>query len=222
MRPVNVSISAPVSRSKRLRSSGTTPILRLTSSGSLSMSRPSTRIFPLVGASNPVSIFIVVDLPAPFGPKNPKKLPRATRKSILSTAVKSPKRRTREIVSTAGVPGLGCVSSIVQFLYALNLKASSGISCSFVDDVCCCRQRLIHEITRKNERTNHEITRKPNRLVNPATEPAHRRRERIAEVRGECSSGRQSNSGAVHYRVWRRDERSGQKVTSRSSSHLAD
>ena len=32
------------------------------------------------GASNPVSILMVVDLPAPFGPRNPKNWPGATRK----------------------------------------------------------------------------------------------------------------------------------------------
>ena len=36
---------------------------------------------------NPVAIFIVVDLPAPFGPRNPTTSPRATLKLTSSTAV---------------------------------------------------------------------------------------------------------------------------------------
>ena len=52
-----------------------------------------TRIDPPLGASNPVSIFNVVDLPAPFGPRNPKNVPRDTSRSSRSTAQKSPKYR---------------------------------------------------------------------------------------------------------------------------------
>ena len=73
MRPTNVRYSRAVRLSKRARSSGITPILRLASSASRgsSMFQPSTFISPPEAPSNPVSIFIVVDLPAPFGPKNP-------------------------------------------------------------------------------------------------------------------------------------------------------
>ena len=39
-----------------------------------------------------MSILIVVDLPLPLGPRNPKTCPRGTSKLIPSTAVKSPKR----------------------------------------------------------------------------------------------------------------------------------
>ena len=47
-------------------------------------------ILPLSGSKKPVNIFIVVDFPAPFGPKNPTTSPRFTAKSILSTATKFP------------------------------------------------------------------------------------------------------------------------------------
>ena len=48
---------------------------------------------PMSPASNPVSIFIVVVLPQPFGPRNPKISPRPIAKLTLSTAVKSPNRQ---------------------------------------------------------------------------------------------------------------------------------
>src|SRR5580698_7124794 len=61
------------------------------------------RMLPEVGASKPVNILIVVDLPAPFGPRNPKNCPASTRRFTWSTAVKSPKRRVSAAVSIAGV-----------------------------------------------------------------------------------------------------------------------
>jgi len=53
--------------------SGTTPTRRFTSSARFGspMSSPRMRIAPLVGASKPVSILMVVDFPAPFGPRKP-------------------------------------------------------------------------------------------------------------------------------------------------------
>ena len=67
--PTNVSVSCAVSRSNSARSSGTTPIRRLTATGSASGSMPRMRIEPAVGRSSPVRHLIVVDLPAPFGPE---------------------------------------------------------------------------------------------------------------------------------------------------------
>src|SRR5262249_24696062 len=51
----------------------------------------SMRTVPEVGRSSPRIIRIVVDLPAPFGPRNPVTTPGFTWKSIPSTAVLSPK-----------------------------------------------------------------------------------------------------------------------------------
>ena len=48
---------------------------RRTSSGSLATSTPATRAEPDVIDSSVVSIFTVVDLPAPFGPRKPKTSP---------------------------------------------------------------------------------------------------------------------------------------------------
>jgi len=62
---------------------------------------PPTVAVPEVGSSNPQSIRIVVDLPAPLGPRNPKISPRRTSRFTWSTATKSPKRFTRSRISTA-------------------------------------------------------------------------------------------------------------------------
>src|SRR5581483_7368435 len=47
----------------------TKPTRRLTWTGSTVTSKSAMRAEPLVGSSIPVSIFRVVDLPAPFGPR---------------------------------------------------------------------------------------------------------------------------------------------------------
>ncbi len=49
-------------------------------------SAPQTTAVPAEGARKPVIIFIVVDLPAPFGPRKPSTSPRATVKLTSSTA----------------------------------------------------------------------------------------------------------------------------------------
>jgi hypothetical protein len=48
--------------------------------------KPSTSISPERGCSCPVSILIVVDFPAPFGPRKPKISPGSTEKLTWSTA----------------------------------------------------------------------------------------------------------------------------------------
>ena len=54
--------------------------MRRAASESLTMSWPFTLAVPEVGARKPVSIFIVVDFPAPFGPRNPSTSPAPTSK----------------------------------------------------------------------------------------------------------------------------------------------
>src|SRR5215218_4850435 len=81
-----------VSSTSRLSSCGTTPHsarARLESAGT---SNPSTWSSPASGIACAVSIFIVVDLPAPFGPSRPTHVPSGTSRSSPSTAVMSPKR----------------------------------------------------------------------------------------------------------------------------------
>jgi hypothetical protein len=72
---------------------------RLAASGAVSTSCPQTLIFPEVGARKPVINFMVVDLPAPFGPRNPSTSPGLTANEMSSTASKSPYRFVRLLIS---------------------------------------------------------------------------------------------------------------------------
>src|SRR5512145_447298 len=67
------------------------------------MSNPATMPRPAVGARMPQSMRIVVDLPAPFGPRNPKISPLATSKFTRFTATKRPNLFSRFSTTTAGV-----------------------------------------------------------------------------------------------------------------------
>ena len=50
------------------------------------------RAVPAVGGMKPANMRMVVDLPAPLGPRKPNTSPRSTVKDTSSTAVKPPKR----------------------------------------------------------------------------------------------------------------------------------
>src|SRR5580704_14423138 len=77
------------------------PMCCLMASDCVITSKPPTVALPEVGSSNPHSIRMVVDLPAPFGPRNPNISPRRTSRFTRSTATKLPKRFTRSRISTA-------------------------------------------------------------------------------------------------------------------------
>ena len=64
---------------------------RFAGSGFSTMSWPPMEMAPSDGGMNPVIIRMVVDLPAPFGPRNPKTSPRSTVNEIPFTAVFGPK-----------------------------------------------------------------------------------------------------------------------------------
>src|ERR1700680_157408 len=89
------------------------PILRLISSDWVATSKPATIALPEVGLRRPHRIRIVVDLPAPFGPRKPKISPRFTSSETLSTATKSPNRLVRRSRWTAGPFALGCTSHLL-------------------------------------------------------------------------------------------------------------
>src|SRR5579872_2210297 len=75
------------------------------------MSWPQTIAVPAVGARNTAIIFIVVDLPAPFGPSNPRTSPAGTENDTSSTAVSGPKFLLRwTMSSTAGTLNLGAIA----------------------------------------------------------------------------------------------------------------
>ena len=65
---------------------------------------PLTRTVPLVGRSSPAITRIVVDFPAPFGPRNPVTTPGSTTKLSLSTAALSPYRLVKPSISIMSYP----------------------------------------------------------------------------------------------------------------------
>src|SRR5712691_4452270 len=73
------------------------------SSVSARMSKPATRAFPAVGDIKPHSILISVDLPDPFGPRNPNISPPSTDRLRLSTAVTSPNLFVSPLISIADI-----------------------------------------------------------------------------------------------------------------------
>src|SRR5512147_1709498 len=88
-------------------------MISLTASPWERMSNPPTQPEPSVGESRPVSIRMVVDFPAPLGPRKPKISPTGTSNERRSTATKSPKRRSRFSTRTArsGRPLMRCLTA---------------------------------------------------------------------------------------------------------------
>ena len=60
---------------------------------------PAMRTLPASGSRKPVIIFMVVDLPAPLGPRKPSTSPRTTSSDMPSTATISPKRLRKSLAS---------------------------------------------------------------------------------------------------------------------------
>src|SRR6185436_9947462 len=87
--------SYAVSSLSRLGSWKTMPKRRRTSCGCAFGSSPSMAICPLSGLTSVVSIWMVVVLPAPLGPRNAKISPAWTSKDTPLTALTSPNVFTR-------------------------------------------------------------------------------------------------------------------------------
>jgi hypothetical protein len=68
----------------------TSPMLRRTASRSVVTSCPATQAVPEVGRASVHRILMVVDLPAPLGPRKPNVSPVRTSKSMPRTASISP------------------------------------------------------------------------------------------------------------------------------------
>src|SRR4030065_206952 len=77
------------------------PMCCLSASGSVRRSSPAPAPSPPVGESRPHSMRIVVDFPAPFGPRKPKTSPFRTSKLTRLTAMNAPNRFTRSRTTTA-------------------------------------------------------------------------------------------------------------------------
>jgi hypothetical protein len=80
----------PVSARSRTASWNTTALTARAAIGSAATSKPASRAVPLVGAMVVVSMPMVVDLPAPFGPGKPKTWRGGTVKLRPSSATTDP------------------------------------------------------------------------------------------------------------------------------------
>src|SRR5687767_12820302 len=78
-----------------------TPMRRLAATLLESNGSSNSFIVPDVGSSSPVRQAMVVLLPAPFGPRNPKNVPAGTAKVSDSTATTSPNSFRSPITSMA-------------------------------------------------------------------------------------------------------------------------
>src|SRR6266508_2000498 len=80
---------------------------RFTSIGCSSTSSPHTETRPSLGGMKPVIMRMVVDLPAPLGPRNPRTSPLPTSKEIPSTARFGPNDLLRfsTLIIALPVPG---------------------------------------------------------------------------------------------------------------------
>ena len=109
----------PVSERSTTASWKTTLLSRRAASGCFATSKPASLAVPLVGAIVVVSIPIVVDLPAPFGPSSPNTSPDLTSKSMSFTASTPPGYvlRSRET-------SIASSSFIVNLLLAVTSTAS--------------------------------------------------------------------------------------------------
>jgi hypothetical protein len=84
--------------------------------------RPSTMRLPEVGTRMPVSILIVVDLPAPFGPRYATDSPASMLRSMWSTASLSVYLRVTKCLSEPTSPGslTACRNCLVSPFASIN------------------------------------------------------------------------------------------------------
>src|SRR6185369_10194107 len=91
--------------------------------------RPSMVTRPAVGASSPRIILIVVDLPAPLGPRNPVTCPGRTVNDKSSTATRSPYRLVRPTASIMITSPLGHALAVADSAY-VDVRQRPGASAS--------------------------------------------------------------------------------------------
>src|ERR1051325_10426271 len=91
---------------------------RLAGIGSSVISWPPTVTLPSVGGMNPVTMRMVVDLPAPFGPRKPSTSPRSREKETPSTARFGPNVFTK-------------FSTLIMSLFRLVSESTGGNSASW-------------------------------------------------------------------------------------------
>src|SRR4030095_2934215 len=112
-----------VSESNSAKSSGRTPICCFTIKDELRTEVPPIKASPLVGGKNPVSIFTVVDLPDPLGPRKPKSEPLGISRLRLRTATRRPNFFVRFWVSISNMRTFHTFGRASWFCECLNNHA---------------------------------------------------------------------------------------------------
>src|SRR6266540_277736 len=105
----------------------TRPMRRRTSAWRSTTSKPATLARPALGRSSVHSIEMVVDLPAPLGPRNPKVWPGGTLKLTPRTASTSSNRLIRPSAWMAAAPS--AAGPAAACLEALRTRISHSVVC---------------------------------------------------------------------------------------------
>ena len=125
----NMSIVSPPERlGHRVTSPGTYASRRWIGTLSAHGRMPNTEIDPESVRSRPSSARMVVDLPAPLGPRKPCTSPAATLRSRPSSARVAPKVLTRSWMSMTGSLTLFTIHKIQYFLNIVTLRSMSRAS----------------------------------------------------------------------------------------------
>src|ERR1700719_66583 len=134
--------------------------------GGVVMSSPQITAVPAVGARNPVIIFIVVDLPAPFGPRNPNTSPAGTLNDTLSTATTGPNFLTRlRISSIPSLPRAGGADISWSAAAATPLPGSAGFGGHRDHNKQAIMPELRHDSPSRLDRLVIKATRQNHRSV---------------------------------------------------------
>src|SRR5260221_5797736 len=114
----------------------------------VSMSKPTTVPRPPDGSRIPQSIRMVVDLPAPFGPRTPKISPFSTERDTSRTATRDPKRLDRCSAWMIGRMASG-LSSVVRIDGSVRLVED--------DERWNARVKLLSGVVDADADTDHEV-----------------------------------------------------------------
>src|SRR6266542_3042073 len=114
--------------SSRVVSWKTRPMRRRTSPWRSTTSKPATLARPALGRSSVHSIEMVVDLPAPFGPRNPKVWPGGAEKLTPRTASTSSNRLTRPSARMAAAPSAAGAAAAPSWR-PLRTRISGSVVC---------------------------------------------------------------------------------------------
>src|SRR5437868_6405636 len=95
------------------------------------MSRPPSRMLPVVGRSTPVSMLMIVVLPAPFGPISACRAPFSIESVTSLVAIMPPNCFTSPFVSSTGA-----ISALSGFTHDARLEHPLYVEGAFRDGRC--------------------------------------------------------------------------------------